>query len=128
MASDSPDLLPMTEARPEFDPSLRGYDRSQVDEYIAQLDEEVRALQSDRDLAAARSADLAAQLASTSAVVESLRRELRMATEAVTPSNIDERVAEQLRAAQNEAATLREMAHKEADFVRRGAAEYAART
>jgi cell division septum initiation protein DivIVA len=128
MASDSPDLVPMTDAHPEFDPALRGYDRTQVDEYIASLDEEIRALQADRDLAAARSADLAAHLAATQAQMESLRRQLNMATEQVTPSNVDARVAEQLRAAQNDAATLREMAHREADFVRRGAAEYAART
>ena len=82
------DVLPMlTDAHRGFDQALRGYDRSQVDQYFGQQEDELRATIAERDAATARSADLAAQLASAQAQIESLRRQLRTATETVTADN-----------------------------------------
>jgi DivIVA domain-containing protein len=50
-----------------FDTAMRGYDRRQVDVYVSQLDEELRAAAAARDAGAARTANLAAQLASANA-------------------------------------------------------------
>src|SRR5262245_54301531 len=90
-----------------FDTAMRGYDRRQVDEYVANLDDEVRAATADRDAAIARCADLAAQLASTQAQIESLRRQLRRATERPTTQHVDMRVREMLESAAAEADHIR---------------------
>ena len=105
MSSDpSSDVLPMlTDGYRGFAQVLRGYDRAQVDTYLAQLEDDLKAVAAERDGAQARSADLAAQLASVQAHLESLRRQLHAATEAITTENVDERVRQQLEAAQAEA-------------------------
>src|SRR5215475_8465078 len=100
------DALPILSDR-GFDTAMRGYDRRQVDEYVANLDDEVRAATADRDAALARCADLAAQLASMHAQIESLRRQVRRANEHVTTENVDTRVREMLDSAAAEAAKMR---------------------
>jgi len=110
MAFEDP-LSILADASRGFDTAMRGYDRRQVDEYIAELDEEFRQSIVDRDSAAARSADLAAQLASAQAQIESLKRQVRAAAEPVNASNADEHV-------QRLVASAREMANsirREAD-------------
>jgi cell division septum initiation protein DivIVA len=128
MSEPTQDLLPLYEASRGFDTAMRGYDRAQVDREINRLDDDVRVTAAERDAAAARSADLAAQLASAQAQGESLRRQLRAATEAVTTDNVDEHVKQILQAAKADAAKLRTEAQTEAEQVRNGAADSAART
>jgi DivIVA domain-containing protein len=130
MASENPsDVLPMlTDAHPGFAAAMRGYDRAQVDQYLGRMDEDLRAALSERDSIAARTADLAAQLASSHAQIESLRRQLRTANESVTAENIDERVRKRLEAANSEAATIRREAEAEATTIRAGATDAASRT
>ncbi|WP_375489198.1 hypothetical protein [uncultured Jatrophihabitans sp.] len=129
MSDSSPtDLLPLYESSRGFDTAMRGYDREQVDREVSRLDDEVRVTVAERDAAANRSADLAAQLASAHAQVESMRRQLRTATEAVTPENVDERVRAILTAAKADAAKLRQDAQTQAEQTRTGAADSAART
>lgn len=130
MSSDhSSDVLPMlTDGYRGFAQALRGYDRAQVDTYLGQLEDDLRAAGGERDAAQARSADLAAQLASAQAHLESLRRQLRMATETVTPENIDERVRHLLESAQADATRIRNEATADAERVRNGASDAAART
>ncbi len=129
MASENPtDVLPMlTDANPGFPVAMRGYDRNQVDQFVARMDEDLRATVAERDTAAARSADLAAQLASAHAQIESLRRQLRTANEAVTADNIDERVQARLEAANADAAKIRTAAEADAEAIRSGAADAASR-
>jgi DivIVA domain-containing protein len=129
MASENPtDVLPMlTDANPGFPVAMRGYDRNQVDQFLGRMDEDLRATISERDAAAARSADLAAQLASAQAQIESLRRQLRTANEAVTADNIDERVRARLEAANADAAKTRAAAEADATAIRTGANDAAAR-
>lgn len=110
-----------------FDTAMRGYDRRQVDEYVANLDDEVRAATADRDAAIARCADLAAQLASLHAQLESLRRQLRRATERPTAENVDTRVREMLDSAAAEAAKMRTDADGYVLATRRAADESAER-
>jgi DivIVA domain-containing protein len=130
MAAENPtDVLPMlTDANPGFAVAMRGYDRSQVDQFLGRMDEDLRATIAERDAIGARTADLAAQLASAHAQIESLRRQLRTANEAVTADNIDERVRARLEAANAEAAKIRSAAEDEANAIRTGAADAAACT
>ena len=128
-AEHSSDVLPiLSDAHHGFDPALRGYDRAQVDQYLSQLEDEVRSAVADRDRAATRTADLAAQLASAQAQIESLRRQLRAAAETVTPENVDVRVRQAMESAQTEAARIRGEAETQAEAVRNGASDGAART
>ena len=51
-SSTNTDVLPMlTDANPGFDSVMRGYDRAQVDSYLARLDADVRAANTERDAA-----------------------------------------------------------------------------
>lgn len=110
-----------------FDAVMRGYDRAQVDHYLDELDEQQKSIAADRDMALSRSADLAAQLASTQAQIESLRRQLEAAAP-TTPANIDERVAATLNRAAGEAAGIKAAAEYEAAAIRAAATDAAART
>jgi cell division septum initiation protein DivIVA len=128
MSEPTSDLLPLYESSRGFDTAMRGYDREQVDREVSRLDDDLRVTAAERDSAAARSADLAAQLASAQAQAESLRRQLRAASEGVTVENVDERVKGIFNAARTDAARLREDAQTHAEQVRNGAADSAART
>ncbi|MEP7019564.1 MAG: DivIVA domain-containing protein [Pseudonocardiales bacterium] len=126
---DSSDVLPMlNDANPGFATAMRGYDRVQVDRFLAQQDDDLQAALAERDAIAGRSADLAAQLASTRAQIESLRRQLRAASEDVTPQNVDERSRRLLETAKTEATKIRTDAQTDATAMRAGAAEAATRT
>ncbi len=120
------DTLPILADR-GFDTSMRGYDRRQVDVYVATLDDEIRAAAADRDAALARCADFAAQLASAQAQIESLRRQLRKATEKVTADNLEPRVRELLDTAAADASKMRADADAYVLTVRRTADESAER-
>src|SRR5690349_3843434 len=109
MTSDQPtDVLPILSDSDDtgFDVAMRGYDRAQVDHYVAKLDDELRAAAEARDAALNRTADLAAQLASIQAQNESLRRQLEKATLQVTEDNVDDRVREILSVANADAAKV----------------------
>lgn len=110
-----------------FDTAMRGYDRRQVDEFLGRLDEDARAAMAERDAATARSADLAAQLASVHAQAESLRRQLRAATEHVTEDNVAPRVRELLESAKRTAVSVRAEVDSYAESTRAGADEAAHR-
>jgi hypothetical protein len=128
MSESQTDLIPLYESSRGFDSAMRGYDREQVDREVSRLDDEVRVTAAERDAAANRSADLAAQLASVHAQGESLRRQLSAAVETVTPDNVDERVRAILSAAKVDAAKLRQDAQAQAEQARSSAADSAART
>lgn len=130
MATENPsDVLPMlTDIHPGFDAAMRGYDRTQVDQFLSRMDEDLRAAVAERDAIAGRTADLAAQLASAHAQIESLRRQLRTANETVTGENVEERVRKRLEAATADAAKVRRDAEAEATTIRSGAADAATRT
>jgi DivIVA domain-containing protein len=130
MTSDhASDVLPiLSDAHRGFDPAIRGYDRAQVDQYLAHLEDDLRSTVAERDAALARSADMAAQLASAQAQIESLRRQLRTASEAVTIETVDARVRQLIEAAQSDATRIRDEAQAQAEVVRNGAADAAART
>lgn len=130
MAGEEPtDVLPILNNDDRgFDPAIRGYDRVQVDSFVARLDADLRIAQQERDSIAGRSADIAAQLANAHAQVESLRRQLTAATEQVTPQNVDVHVANALKTAQAEANRMRTAAQQEAERIRNGAADAANRT
>jgi DivIVA domain-containing protein len=93
--------------RPTFDLVMRGYDRRQVDEHIDRLDSEVREATEARASATERSADMAAQLASTFAEVESLRQRLRSAVSTPGTTNVSDRIRSMFELAEEEAAQIR---------------------
>src|SRR4051794_861282 len=99
MSEPRPELLPLYESSRGFDSAMRGYDREQVDREISRLDDDLRVPAAERDSAASRSADLAAQLANAQAQLESMRRQLSAATESITADNVDDHIRQILESA-----------------------------
>jgi chromosome segregation ATPase len=100
---------------------MRGYDREQVDREISRLDDDLRVTAAEREAAAARSADLAAQLASAQAQIELLHRQLRAASDTLTVDNAGEHVKQIIASAQADATQIRSAAHAEAEQARAAA-------
>jgi DivIVA domain-containing protein len=124
MAADknSTEILPMLGGdEPFFDVGMRGYDKRQVDDYVAQITAEVAELRTARDAALATGADRAAQLANREAHIESLKRQATHATESINPANVSDRIRDMLQLATDEAAQTRRNAEEEADRVLAGA-------
>src|SRR5262249_33986182 len=106
------ELLPLGDIVSQFDVVLRGYDRGQVHEHVDRLESDLRVALADRDLAASRSADLAAQLAAAHGEIEALRTKIQR-LELPTPENIGERVRHMLALAEEEATEIRQRAQEE---------------
>ena len=119
MSEHTSELFPIltTDGR-EFEVALRGYDKRQVDTYVARTEDELLALSHERDSALARSADLAAQLANSHAQIESMRRHLSEVSAEITPKNVHARVRPIVELAQAQARGIRELADAEATRLR----------
>jgi cell division septum initiation protein DivIVA len=120
MAADeqSTDLIPLLgENDPQFDLVMRGYDRRQVEEYVARTEADLADLQAAKDAALAISADRAAQLANREAHIESLKRQAIKSTENINPANVSDRIRDMLQLATDEAAQTRRTAEEEAERV-----------
>jgi cell division septum initiation protein DivIVA len=112
-------LFPILQAADRsFEISMRGYDRNQVEDYVARTDAEIQALAAERDAALARSADLAAQLANAHAQIEADRRQLAEATAAITPETVHPRLRPLVENAHAEARQIRQSADTDAMRVR----------
>ncbi len=115
-------LLPMLDdPRRRFDTVMRGYDRHQVDQYVGKLEDDNRLLATGRSENSTRVSDLAAQLASAQAEIESLRRRVAAAVETIDPDNVDARVQEVVALAQQVARQTRTDAETEALRIRESA-------
>src|SRR5437764_14272915 len=112
MSHEHTELLPLGQMGNQFELSIRGYDRGQVDEHLLRLEDDMRVALADRDIAAARSADLAAQLAAAHGEIEALRTTMQR-LELPTPENIGERVRHMLALAEEEANDVRSRAHED---------------
>jgi DivIVA domain-containing protein len=109
----SPDTLPLPVT---FALTVRGYDREQVDEHLAELNEEIRLLTLDRDAAVAEAEQLARCLEDTRAEVAGLRAHLdRVIRAPADPAILGDRLRRIL-----------ELGHSEADAVVRAAQRRAA--
>ena len=116
---DTSQLFPILQAADRsFEVSMRGYDRNQVEDYVARTDAEIQALAAERDAALARSADLAAQLANAHAQIEAGRRQLAEATTAITPETVHSRLRPLVENAHAEARQIRQSADADAMRVR----------
>jgi len=116
---DTSQLFPILQAADRsFEVSMRGYDRNQVEDYVARTDAEIQALAAERDAALARSADLAAQLANSHAQIEAARRQLAEATTAITPETVHARLRPLVENAHAEARQIRQSADADAMRVR----------
>jgi len=130
MAEDnSTELLPLLdEDEPIFDVGIRGYDKRQVDSYVAQAETQIADLKAARDAALATSADRAAQLASREAHIESLQQQAAKAADAPSPVvHVSDRIRDMLQLATDEAAQTRRAAEEEAAGIRRAAEQEADR-
>ena len=116
-------LLPMLDdPRRRFDTVMRGYERHQVDAYVAKLEDDNRLLAAGRTDSSTRVSDLAAQLASAQAEIESLRRRVAAAGDTIDPDNVDSRVQEVVALAQQVARQTRGDAERDAQRLRDSAA------
>lgn len=112
-------LFPILQAAEHsFEVSMRGYDRSQVEDYVGRTEAEVQALTGERDAALGRSADLAAQLANAHAQIEAGRRQLAETTTAITPETVHARLRPLVENAHTEARQIRQSADSDALHVR----------
>ncbi|HEU5269868.1 MAG TPA: DivIVA domain-containing protein [Jatrophihabitans sp.] len=114
----STELLPLLDSdEPYFDVTMRGYDKRQVDDYVARTAAQLAELAAARDAALATSADRAAQLASREAHIESLRVQAARKTETLDPAAVSDRIRDMLQLATDEAAQTRRAAEVEAERV-----------
>jgi len=114
----STELLPLLDSdEPYFDVTMRGYDKRQVDDYVARAAAQLAELTAARDAALATSADRAAQLASREAQIESLRVQAAKKTETLDPAAVSDRIRDMLQLATEEAAQTRRAAEMEAERV-----------
>jgi DivIVA domain-containing protein len=114
----STELLPLLDSdEPFFDVTMRGYDKRQVDDYVARAGAQIAELTTARDAALATSADRAAQLASREAQMESLKAQAARKTETLDPAAVSDRIREMLQLATEEAAQTRRSAEVEAERV-----------
>src|SRR5690242_2414754 len=93
-------------AEPGFDIALRGYERRQVDRYVAQVEAEVAALAGERDEAYAQVQALAAQVHDVQKQMAEFRRQTAMDT-AVTFRHLGPRVEHILALAEEQAEAIR---------------------
>lgn len=125
----STELLPLLDSDdPFFDVTMRGYDKRQVDDYVARALAQIAELTTARDAALATSADRAAQLASREAQIESLRAQAAKKTETLDPAAVSDRIRGMLQLATEEAAQTRRGAEMEAERVLAAAQADAERT
>ncbi|MFL6162949.1 MAG: hypothetical protein ACJ74U_12060 [Jatrophihabitantaceae bacterium] len=114
----STELLPLLDSDdPFFDVTMRGYDKRQVDDYVARAVAQLAELAAARDAALATSADRAAQLASREAQIESLRAQAAKKTETLDPAAVSDRIRDMLQLATEEAAQTRRGAELDAERV-----------
>ena len=120
MAADDQhtELLPILDSDdPFFDVGLRGYDKRQVDDYVARSSAQIAELTAARDAALAIGADRAAQLASREGQIEALNQRVASAGSAIDPASVSDRIREMLQLATDEAAQTRRAAEQEAERV-----------
>jgi cell division septum initiation protein DivIVA len=114
----STELLPLLDSdEPFFDVGIRGYDKRQVDGYVARIEAEIADLKAARDSALATSADRAAQLASREAHIESLKQQAAKTVKPPDSVTVSDRIRDMLQLATDEAAQTRRNAEEEADRV-----------
>ena len=106
----SGDLAGLLDTRPVFRPRFNGYDRMQVDNYVAWVEDELVATRRAGDHLLRRLAACAAELAES-------RRHSAVATASHDLSAVSDRVGEILRLASDEAADIIQAATDEADQI-----------
>jgi DivIVA domain-containing protein len=122
----NPGVLPLPTS---FALAVRGYDREQVDEHLADLHDELRLLTLDRDAAVAEAETLARHLESARAEIGELRARLDRTLRApADPAVLGERVRRMLELARAEADAVVAAAHRRAGAVLDRAAEAERRT
>ncbi|MBE1495810.1 DivIVA domain-containing protein [Amycolatopsis lexingtonensis] len=102
--------------------TLRGYDREQVDEHLAEIRDELRLLTLDRDAAVAEAETLARRLEAARTEIDRLRVRLdRLAAAPADPAAVGDRVRHMLELARAEADAVVTTARRRADAIVRQA-------
>ncbi|HJQ02404.1 MAG TPA: hypothetical protein VJ851_12445 [Jatrophihabitans sp.] len=120
MAADdqNTELLPILDSDdPFFDVGLRGYDKRQVDDYVARAVAQIAELTAARDAALALSAERAALLASQQGQIEALNQRVANSNRPPDPATVSDRIREMLQLATEEATQTRHAAELEAERV-----------
>jgi cell division septum initiation protein DivIVA len=118
--------LPLPES---FALTIRGYDRDQVDERLAELHEELHLLTLDRDAAQSQAELLAGRLAQARTEITALRGQLdRLCQTPADPAAVGTRVSRLLALARSEADDLVLTAHQRAAALRAEAEDAVRRT
>ncbi|WIX75570.1 hypothetical protein QRX50_29165 [Amycolatopsis carbonis] len=118
--------LPLPES---FALTLRGYDREQVDERLAELHEDLRLLALDRDAAQSQAEFLATRLAQARTEITALRGQLdRLCRAPADPAAVGAKVSRLLALAQSEADDLVLVAQHRAAAMRAEAEDAVRRT
>jgi DivIVA domain-containing protein len=122
----TPGVLPLPVS---FALAVRGYDREQVDEHLAELHEEIRLLALDRDAAVAEAENLVRCLENSRTEAANLRARLdRAVTTPADPAVLGERVRRMLELARAEADAVVGAAQRRAAGMLEQAAEAQRRT
>src|SRR5215213_3393324 len=108
------ELLPLLEGATTFDVVLRGYDRHQVHEHVERLEADLRIAVAERDAVAARTAELAGQVAAAHTEIDALHDRLDQVSATPALDDVSDRIRSMLSLAQQEAAEIRGRAHQEA--------------
>ncbi|WP_329049065.1 DivIVA domain-containing protein [Amycolatopsis sp. NBC_01488] len=109
--------------------TLRGYDRDQVDEYLAETRDELRLLALDRDAALAEAETLARRLEAARTENDRLRVRLdRLVGTPADPAAVGDRVRRMLELARTEADAIVTTARRRADAILEQAAAVERRT
>ncbi|MFO7194143.1 MULTISPECIES: hypothetical protein [Thermocrispum] len=95
----------------DFDVVWRGYDREQVQHYVAAVEQELRMLTMDRDAALAKADSLADRLTEAQSEIRALQEKVdRIAREPISPDALTERMRRMVELAQEEAKEITERA------------------
>jgi DivIVA domain-containing protein len=122
----TPGVLPLPLS---FALAVRGYDREQVDEHLAELNEEIRLLTVDRDAAVTAAENLARSLEDTRSEAAELNARLaQVLTAPDDPAVLGERVRQILKLARAEADAIVDAAQRRAAGMLDQAAEAQRRT
>ena len=120
MNADNNDLIPMGAPASEFTIVMRGYERNQVNDAISRLEDDLRTIMSERDLAVQQANDAHARAEQVSVELDELKNEVRHA-QAPTFETMGGRIASMLRLAEEEASDIRAEAERDAEQTRAAA-------
>ena len=122
MNAENDDLIPMGAPAAGFAVVMRGYERHQVNDFIKNLEDDLRTIMGERDQALGKANEEHQRAEQLTAELAELKGQLRE-TQAPTFESMGGRIASMLRLAEEEAAEIRRSAEADAERARQASAE-----